>query len=108
MCYDGRISDPVMPEGVTLEVHDGRVLFARAKKKQGVDQMKRKERYMTILGGYQLDMHNHGALVRHAVPDRIEGRDYGADPLGDGRYRMVPSGDVVDYAERCQRLGVAG
>lgn len=31
--------------------------------------------------------------------------DYGADPLGDGTFRMVPSGDVVDYAERCRRLG---
>jgi hypothetical protein len=30
--------------------------------------------------------------------------DYGADPLGDGRFRMVPSGDVVDYEERCKRL----
>lgn len=30
--------------------------------------------------------------------------DYGADPLGDGMFRMVPSGDVVDYAERCRRL----
>ena len=33
--------------------------------------------------------------------------DYGADPIGDGRFRMVPSGDVVDYAERCRRLGRA-
>jgi hypothetical protein len=30
--------------------------------------------------------------------------DYGADPIGDGTFRMVPSGDVVDYAERCKRL----
>lgn len=30
--------------------------------------------------------------------------DYGADPIGDGRFRMVPSGDVVDYDERCRRL----
>jgi hypothetical protein len=33
-CYDGRIGDPVMPEGVRLEVHDGRVLFG--KRKNGV------------------------------------------------------------------------
>ena len=32
-------------------------------------------------------------------------QDYGADPIGDGMFRMVPSGDVVDYAERCKRLG---
>ena len=31
--------------------------------------------------------------------------DYGADPLGDGTFRMVPSGDVVDLAERNRRLG---
>lgn len=30
--------------------------------------------------------------------------DYGADPLGDGSFRMVPSGDIVDYVERCRRL----
>ena len=30
--------------------------------------------------------------------------DYGADPIGDGTFRMVPSGEVVDYAERCRRL----
>lgn len=32
------------------------------------------------------------------------GIDYGADPLGDGTFRMVPSGDIVDWAERCKRL----
>lgn len=33
-----------------------------------------------------------------------EGGDYGADPLGDGTFRMVPSGDIVDYQERNRRL----
>jgi len=32
--------------------------------------------------------------------------DYGADPMGDGTFRMVPSGDVVDLEERNKRLGV--
>lgn len=32
--------------------------------------------------------------------------DYGADPIGDGTFRMVPSGDVVDLEERNKRLGV--
>ena len=32
--------------------------------------------------------------------------DYGADPLGDGTFRMVPSGDIVDFAERNKRLGL--
>ena len=30
--------------------------------------------------------------------------DYGADPIGNGMYKMVPSGDIVDFAERCKRL----
>lgn len=30
--------------------------------------------------------------------------DYGADPMGDGTFRMVPSGDIVDFAERQRRL----
>jgi hypothetical protein len=30
--------------------------------------------------------------------------DYGADPLGNGKFRMVPSGDIVDFEERNRRL----
>lgn len=30
--------------------------------------------------------------------------DYGSDPLGDGTFRMVPSGDIVDLEERNKRL----
>lgn len=34
-----------------------------------------------------------------------QGRDYGCDPIpGTNTYRMVPSGDVVTYAERTRRL----
>jgi hypothetical protein len=51
--------------------------------------------------GYQLD--ELGRPIRSAVAIKTAG-DYGADPLGDGTFRMVPSGDVVDYAERCRRL----
>lgn len=65
---------------------------------------KRKERFMKILGGYELDMHDHGHLVTHALPPRIAGKDYGADPIGDGTFRMVPSGDVVTMDERNKRL----
>lgn len=39
------------------------------------------------------------------IVDTSKPGDYGADPIGDGTFRMVPSGDIVDYAERCQRLG---
>jgi hypothetical protein len=37
--------------------------------------------------------------------DTTKPGDYGADPIGDGKFRMIPSGDVVDYVERCRRLG---
>lgn len=30
--------------------------------------------------------------------------DYGADPIGDGTFRMVPSGDIVSFEERNRRL----
>lgn len=41
--------------------------------------------------------------VRRTVNVNAPG-DYGADPIGDGTFRMVPSGDVVDLAERNRRL----
>jgi hypothetical protein len=44
-----------------------------------------------------------GTLARQTVNVTRAG-DYGCDPLGDGTYRMVPSGDVVDAAERDRRL----
>lgn len=34
----------------------------------------------------------------------IKPGDHGCDPLGDGTYRMVPSGDVVSHEEKCRRL----
>jgi hypothetical protein len=30
--------------------------------------------------------------------------DYGCDPLGDDKFRMVPSGDIVDTVECRRRL----
>lgn len=30
--------------------------------------------------------------------------DYGSDPIGNGMFRMVPSGDVVNMEERNRRL----
>ena len=33
-----------------------------------------------------------------------EMKDYGCDPLGDGRFKMIPSGDIVDFEERNRRL----
>lgn len=31
-------------------------------------------------------------------------KDYGADPLPNGMFKMHPSGDIVDFAERMRRL----
>lgn len=45
--------------------------------------------------------------VRNTVVITPDGMDYGADPLGDGNFRMVPSGDVVDMDERNRRLAIA-
>lgn len=36
--------------------------------------------------------------------DTSRSGDFGADPIGDGMYRMAPSGDVVDASERDRRL----
>lgn len=41
--------------------------------------------------------------VRTTIDTNAPG-DYGADPIGDGLFRMVPSGDVVDFEERNRRL----
>ncbi len=32
--------------------------------------------------------------------------DYGADPVGDGTFKMVPSGDIVSKEERNKRLSI--
>jgi hypothetical protein len=36
------------------------------------------------------------------------GIDTGADPIGDGTFKMYPSGDIVDFEERNRRLTVIG
>lgn len=52
--------------------------------------------------GFQLDA--SGAPIRKPLPRRKPGEDYGADPIGDGAFRMVPSGDIVTLGERRRRL----
>ena len=34
----------------------------------------------------------------------VKQKDYGCDPLGDGKFKMVPSGDIVDREEKERRL----
>jgi len=82
---------------------------------------KETERYMTVLGGYKLDMHNHGHLLRETLPplpdeERAKITDnlarevhkphviYGLDTIGvNGSYEAT--GEVhfycsLDHAER--------
>lgn len=56
---------------------------------------------MIVLGGYTLDA--QGTPLRNTI-DTVRHGDYGADPIGDGTFRMIPSGDIVDFAERNRRL----
>lgn len=59
-----------------------------------------------LIFGYsweQLQAMQQKGYVRPKVNTNTQG-DYGADPMGDGTFRMVPSGDIVDYKERNRRL----
>jgi ribonuclease HII len=33
-------------------------------------------------------------------------KDYGADPMGDGKFKMCPSGDIVTKEERDKRMAM--
>lgn len=55
----------------------------------------------TVLG-YELDRATLTPVKRFI--DTTAPGDYGADPVGDGTFRMVPSGEIVDWAERNRRL----
>ena len=52
--------------------------------------------------GHELD--RVSLTPKHESIDVRRPGDYGADPIGDGTFRMVPSGDIVDFAERNRRL----
>jgi len=57
--------------------------------------------------GYDLDRETL-TPIRKTVPATAPGEDYGCDVIGDGTFRMVPSGDIVDFEERCRRLNREG
>jgi len=52
--------------------------------------------------GYELDRDTL-TPVRRQIDVNVPG-DYGCDSLPNGKYRMVPSGDIVSKAERDRRL----
>ena len=55
---------------------------------------------------FRLDERGRTQHVHQPLPPREPGKDYGCDPIGDDKFRMVPSGDIVDAAERKRRLGL--
>lgn len=55
--------------------------------------------------GYEFTCGPEGTIVHRDKVDFYRKGDHGADPLGDGTFRMVPSGDIVDFDERNRRLG---
>lgn len=54
---------------------------------------------------YKIESKDGRLRVQRPEPITVApGEDYGCDPLGDGTFKMVPSGDIVNYEERCKRL----
>jgi hypothetical protein len=52
--------------------------------------------------GYALDRET--LTPKREYIDTSAPGDYGADPVGDWTFRMVPSGDIVSYEERNRRM----
>jgi hypothetical protein len=54
--------------------------------------------------GYDFTSGPDGTTIHRGTLDLHAPGDHGADPLGDGTFRMVPSGDIVNLEERNKRL----
>jgi len=89
---------PRRPESALTDSRGTRPHGARMTKKSGL--MRNQDRPTVF--GVELDRVNL-LPVRNYVDVERAG-DHGADPLGDGTFRMVPSGDIVSFEERCRRL----
>lgn len=63
---------------------------------------KLRDQDVIIILGYELDRKTL-TPIRKTI-DLTHPGDYGCDPLPDGKFRMVPSGDIVDAAEKERRL----
>lgn len=72
----------------------------RGSRRRGSDKMRDQDRPEAV--GSELDRETLTPTRR--VIDTSAPGDYGADPIGDGMFRMVPSGDIVDFEERNRRL----
>jgi hypothetical protein len=67
-----------------------------------IGEARRKDDKPTSVFGYELDPKT--LTPTRKVVNRSAPGDYGADPLGNGKHKMVPSGDIVDTDERNRRL----
>lgn len=72
-----------------------------ARKERGSMETKLRDMEYPSVLGYAL---NRDTLTPIRVQIRVSSGDYGRDPIGDGRFRMVPSGDVVTFEESENRL----
>ncbi len=82
-----------------LQVWHGVCLYYKVMKKSD----KLKDMTEPIVLGYKLSHHTL-TPVREYVNTTKPG-DYGADPLSNGMFKMIPGGDIVDLKERNKRLG---
>lgn len=57
----------------------------------------KKRRESVVAVGYALNP--EGRPVRRMIDFQAPG-DHGADPVGDGTFKMIPSGDIVSFEER--------
>lgn len=87
------------------EEADAEVRIENPSRRKG-DLLRDMERPMVL--GHELDRATLTPIHR-PLPALEPGRDFGADPIWEGgeftgKFRMVPSGDIVDSAERERRL----
>ena len=66
------------------------------------DKLKLRDMETPTVLGYELDRETL-TPIRRRIDVSVKG-DYGADPVGDGTFRMVPSGEIVSFDERNRRL----
>jgi len=58
-----------------------------------------------LIFGYSFEQIKKAQQKEHiAQPIQHKEGDTGSDPLGTDKFKMIPSGDIVTYKERCERL----
>lgn len=72
----------------------------------GYEQKKRlaKAPFTFNVFGHDITNADGNLTINKSKINTQSGEDHGCDPLGDGKFRMVPSGDIVDTAEMQRRL----